>query len=58
MSVLPVKLVGQELKYKGKKYVLMMTEIDFEKNKAKYFISRKKMFGKKEEIWVYEDEVE
>jgi len=53
-----VKLVGQELKYKGKKYVLMKTEIDFEKNKPKYFISRKKLLGGKVEMWVYEDEVE
>ena len=53
-----VKLIGQELKYKGRKYVLMKTDIDFEKNKARYFISRKKLLGKKEELWVYEDEVE
>ena len=55
---MPVKLVGQELKYKGRKYVLMKTELDFEKNKARYFISRKKLLGGKEELWVYEDEVE
>ena len=29
---MPMKLVGQELRYKGKKYILMKTEIDFEKS--------------------------
>lgn len=53
-----VKLIGQPLKYKGKKYTLKSTDIDFEKNKARYFITRKKLFGGKEELWVYEDEVE
>lgn len=55
---MPVKLVGQEVRYKGKKYVLMHTEIDFSKNKAKYQIKRNRLLGGPEELWVYEDEVE
>ena len=55
---MPVKLVGQEVRYKGKRFVLMRTEIDFSKNKAKYQIKRKRLIGGAEELWVYEDEVE
>ena len=54
---MPVKLVGQEVRYKGKKYVLMRTEIDFSKSKAKYLIKRQRLLGGAEEIWVFEDEV-
>jgi hypothetical protein len=55
---MPVKLVGQEVRYQGKKYVLMRTDIDFSKNKARYQITRKRLLGGAEELWVYEDEVE